>query len=995
MDGYTSQGQQNDRSRPAPCPRTASRSSTSSTRTRLSNNSSTAASQALPAGYAQRFAHSRPARTPTSDRPRSQLSREAFEDSRPTMAAPMSMLLQERLERERRADSERSSSRASDRMSGSVELRPGQSSPSKSSTTGRPLSSNGSDATHKNQGLGVKEMEKRLSTLHKQNFDLKLELYHRREKQAVLEERLDKLESDKAQVEQINDQLVEELEKRDKAVEEAVAMIVVLEARVEQLLQEREIGRRFDDDGMFAWRSSTPDAMSTPKRTPLELPGFDEVKDLNRMPSFLSTQSDHAENLRNVYLGRGGVVNLPSMPEVTPQTERTDRISSPTLSVLSESSFMSIYGPRRAAANSPPPLDRSPSVDGAGKDRMSSGLDSSPGPCDTTPSKSRRSTASPGPGSSQSPFQNISNVLEVGGSPLQRLANLELALTAMNNASRRPTSNHEKDRPPRRPATTQPQPRTKQEKREALQKVLTQGSLGRELSNSHGLPPTPDTISTTTLRQFQNSSENLSREQSLVNERSYLALSETAASQTSVGVGHGEQRDAGKPHAPSVTAFDSRRMLPENGSKSHIHTGRPRSASDSTVSQQRREDWASDGSDDEGAGRPASPTSTFDPWLKESMKPDHVELDGLAPGHSASQSGLSRNNGRISPDLFSFPTTSNGWATNAMYGSFTGSPYKPKDDIMAIPTSDTMDAIGSSLPAPLFGSGIANPPSGVREVPPPAPNRRSSLHARTGSTATVLASTSIPPSPARPSPATSKFIKNSPAGGSRRRSNSTDLPPPLVSTDVPRDISRAATVPPKQLHLPPPPPPDAPGQSSQPLPKQRHYPPTASQATRPRGLNNLFRRSTGSAEAVQQQVQDSSASGAPAESTFSNLPSAMSMGVPWLRRNSAAEDERSSATPPPILRNKAGGHRNRKSEGQGDADGGVRLDHGGGAPIDIIPGRDSSRQKTSYGTRPGTSGGLSTVGGGAVAATGGGKRRWLGIGRVASLRRSSGAATGN
>jgi len=130
------------------------------------------------------------------------------------------------------------------------------------------------------------------------------------------------------------------------------------------------------------------------------------------------------------------------------------------------------------------------------------------------------------------------------------------------------------------------------------------------------------------------------------------------------------------------------------------------------------------------------------------------------------------------------------------------------------------------------------------------------------------------------------------------------------------------------------------------------------------------------------------------------------------------DDDRESATPPPIMRNKAGagGHRSRKSDGLVDGDGGVRLD--GGAPIGLIPGRDSSRQ----GPKPGTSGSMGSVGGsgqghtngaslggdgatlasgagenvstpasgGGNANSGGGKRRWLGIGRVGGLRKSTG-----
>lgn len=46
-----------------------------------------------------------------------------------------------------------------------------------------------SSGSQQMKGLGIKEMDQTLSTLHRQNFDLKLEVYHRRERQNALEER--------------------------------------------------------------------------------------------------------------------------------------------------------------------------------------------------------------------------------------------------------------------------------------------------------------------------------------------------------------------------------------------------------------------------------------------------------------------------------------------------------------------------------------------------------------------------------------------------------------------------------------------------------------------------------------------------------------------------------------------------------------------------------------------------------------------------------------
>src|SRR5690242_14418416 len=144
-----------------------------------------------------------------------------------------------------------------------------------------------------------------VSNLHKQNFDLKLELFHRRERQTALEERVDALESDRKQMEDVNDKLMEELEKRDKAVEEAVAMILMLEAKVNQLFQEREMVQQVEREDFFCARDYDlrydTSAMQTPKR---DAPRPEhEAKVVNRMPSFISEPNGNTENLRNVYLG--------------------------------------------------------------------------------------------------------------------------------------------------------------------------------------------------------------------------------------------------------------------------------------------------------------------------------------------------------------------------------------------------------------------------------------------------------------------------------------------------------------------------------------------------------------------------------------------------------------------------------------------------------------------------------------------------------------------
>jgi hypothetical protein len=581
-------------------------------------------------------------------------------------------------------------------------------------------------------------------------------------------------------------------------------------------------------------------------------------------------------------------------------------------------------------------------------------------------------------------FQSISDIMDVGGSPLQRLEKLEKTLTGMDEESLPPTG-HER-RTDSRPSTGRPvkpsmQAKTKQEKRDALERVLTNGPLSRDFRNSQGLPPTPDTISTSTLRRFKNSNDTLPKDSDFPADRSYLALSDTTASQQSVtgdkSTGLGVPGSSAAQPA-STTAFDSRKDL--SSGSAYFDTRfplsqipRPRSADETTISNRRggrgRGNWDSDESDDDldGAG---SVASTFDYWMRESLDPNRAPA--LNPLSSASQAG-SRHNGRVSPDLFSFPTSTSGWATDAMFGNLGGNGYIGSAGgslPTATPLAQTLDALGDSLPQPVFGSGLATPGLSGAGMPPPPPNRRSSLHARTGSSHAMVSS--ISSSPARPSPAQTRH-RTTPQRRTRERSNSIDGPPNTShsSARAAAQIGRAPTAPPQH----PVPVPDAPQQQQQ-NQKQRHYPPTASQPARSRGLNNLFRRSTGSSAEPQPPAS------APAtETSFKNVPAPM-VGIPsWGSRRSANDmfndDDRASATPPPILRNR-----------RGSSDGGAPLD--GGAPVGVIPGQNEYLQPQ---TAPASGRGVSDVvgGGGApVKNEGGGKRKWLGLGRMSSLRTRAG-----
>ncbi|KAI7535303.1 hypothetical protein KC331_g12097, partial [Hortaea werneckii] len=97
----------------------------------------------------------------------------------------------------------------------------------------------GGSAYGMRRSLGVKDMDGQMDRLNKQNFALKLELDHRREQQSKLQEqvesmqeqveRSEQMQEEHAELLKINTQLVEELERRDKAVEEAMDIICDLE----------------------------------------------------------------------------------------------------------------------------------------------------------------------------------------------------------------------------------------------------------------------------------------------------------------------------------------------------------------------------------------------------------------------------------------------------------------------------------------------------------------------------------------------------------------------------------------------------------------------------------------------------------------------------------------------------------------------------------------------------------------------------------------------
>lgn len=236
---------------------------------------------------------------------------------------------------------------------------------------------------------GAKDLNEQMDRLTKQNFALKLELDHRREANVKLQQQLNEmrgqveraegLEMEHAELLRINSQLVEELEKRDKAVEEAMDIICDLEDQVTDV-QERNSATRPSTANADSGYAGTETHEQVPPSSPPELIKHSKAPLVahrqppraasaattkllgavngvtparpRREPHILSQKKPSTHALRSVYLETAqalhSVQSFNSL--LTKRESRNDDaepiLDSPRLSVLSESSFPSIYSPK-------------------------------------------------------------------------------------------------------------------------------------------------------------------------------------------------------------------------------------------------------------------------------------------------------------------------------------------------------------------------------------------------------------------------------------------------------------------------------------------------------------------------------------------------------------------------------------------------------------------------------------------------------------------------
>ena len=210
-----------------------------------------------------------------------------------------------------------------------------------------------------------------VSRLNKQNFDLKLELYQRRQRDEEIESQLKKiknLEAEHAEVCRLNDNLVRELELRDVAIKEAVAIICELEAKIEDAELQRHFidGHPLEVDGAPNHTASPSqdeggasrvlpqfqNQSSGDQTSPLQRPPLSEshvnqwTESLGRTPSFLRDKKASTSALRSIYQSEGNPsfisLNRAGSP-IRSNDPDSQAFNSPRLSMLSESSLPSIY----------------------------------------------------------------------------------------------------------------------------------------------------------------------------------------------------------------------------------------------------------------------------------------------------------------------------------------------------------------------------------------------------------------------------------------------------------------------------------------------------------------------------------------------------------------------------------------------------------------------------------------------------------------------------
>ncbi|RAK97581.1 uncharacterized protein BO80DRAFT_448198 [Aspergillus ibericus CBS 121593] len=249
--------------------------------------------------------------------------------------------------------------------------------------------------------MGVREMGEYVSKINKQNFDLKLEIFHRTQqitalgkklqRMASMEEELQRLrgledevqelrdaESDNQRLRESNEQLRQEIDRRDQAITEAVSMICLLETKVAQLqagadTSRPSTARAYEDDDPGATTPRQTTIVDIPERTSSKRGTLvskhrrtsSDSRHLKRAPSFLSDETKSTTALQEASTtddqSRSAFSEITKSESFQSMSEFQEP-ESPRLSALSECS--ELYPPDPAGDQLEIPVKRD-SIDAA------------------------------------------------------------------------------------------------------------------------------------------------------------------------------------------------------------------------------------------------------------------------------------------------------------------------------------------------------------------------------------------------------------------------------------------------------------------------------------------------------------------------------------------------------------------------------------------------------------------------------------------------------
>lgn len=665
--------------------------------------------------------------------------------------------------------------------------------------------------------MGVREMEdvrtvrlptnivadlcgQHVSHIKNQNFDLKLELFHLRQKNEQLEAALVKvpeLEADNKELQSINDELLLELEKRDVAIQEAVELICERERQIEEMgeaetyflrnakPQEQDLALRGDSSGLME-RDSRPDlhtenadaedqaqAGLSPSRLQASSPT--PSKTSRRVPSFIREPKKSTKMLRSLYLDDGSHVQADRSSGSFARAgslysgeddEDDQMLNSPRLSVLSESGFSSIYGSKERS--------QSPPQNHASHAEEHSQYDGEPPRTDQREARlqkwlvERDRPTTPAQQTTSAPFSSIGQVLE--------------DVPDSSRAREPGTLQHDEQEHRAEPNLNE----TPKKKSRAHHRKPSSPTFGGPMFGGSLLPPTPDTLSTTTTAASSSTP-------SIVTEKSLLDGAPYRPRVFSASVSDGRPHTSGS----SVASTFGTALVytqPARSNRSREEQGSPHST----------QKYVSSGSQSQNASRALQPRSSSShsatrpvrPSLTSSATDTTFYVDGNSPTHVSRTLSYPAPGGRSR-----YPT--NQLSPVSSKGSNSHSEKTPT----ASPRNWTSTSSNAGTPSRLTRNMHQRSPTVTRDVSSPTPtvdsqSETSPSPQRSSSLRSKMAKVSLTPNKSTSQRIASRLFrrtnsqsKQNPA--SNQITTQTNIPskPPVAHARLPRPSSLYASSP--------------------------------------------------------------------------------------------------------------------------------------------------------------------------------------------------------